>query len=74
MSLKTTNEIQGIARLKIHDCKLEEFKRVASQARKWFERKIPERSMSCISRKIRLSALSLKGIVTHSLYWSITII
>jgi quinol monooxygenase YgiN len=30
-SLKTMNEIQCIARLKIHDGKLEEFKRVASQ-------------------------------------------
>src|SRR6266481_3952945 len=30
-SLKTMNEIQGIGRLKIHDGKLEEFKRIASQ-------------------------------------------
>lgn len=30
-SLKIMNEIQGIARLKIHDGKLEGFKRVASQ-------------------------------------------
>jgi len=29
--MKTMNEIQGIARLKIHDGKLEEFKRVSSQ-------------------------------------------
>ena len=29
--LKTTNEIQGVARLKIHIGKLEEFKHVASQ-------------------------------------------
>src|SRR6267154_4619535 len=35
---------------------------------KWFERKIPERySMSCTSTKIRLSALSLKGIDAQSL-------
>jgi quinol monooxygenase YgiN len=30
-SLKPMNEIQGVARLKIHDGKLEEFKRVVSQ-------------------------------------------
>src|SRR5471032_1315107 len=30
-TLKAMNEIQGIGRLKIHDGKLEEFKRVASQ-------------------------------------------
>src|SRR5882762_10871401 len=70
--LAPMSEIQGIARLQIHDGKLEEFKRVASQCMQVVRTKdTGTLQYELYFNEDQLSASSLKGIVTCNLCCSI---